>query len=83
MGVPGNRNMWTSTYISAAALPGYAAEQVLLGTEVMREHSADLTGCCRRCGRPYPCPAFRDGAAMVAHFESWAEDPRPARPYVA
>jgi hypothetical protein len=60
----------------------YAADQVACGRRQLTEHVADGTGCCRICGRPSPCPAACEGAALVQHFHQWLPESSLVRPYV-
>jgi hypothetical protein len=61
-----------SAYYSAERLVDYAREQSERGWQILRSHVVDHTGCCRRCGRPHPCPDRQRGGDLVvwyAHYQ--------------
>jgi hypothetical protein len=69
----------------------YATAQVAHHQRVLALHQVDGTGCCRFCGRVWPCDHMRHSRRMVDHFSQWAlpdeiekslPDPSLARPYV-
>jgi hypothetical protein len=49
----------------------YARMQHELGLELVERHVAEATGCCRACGRPFPCDGHENGRHMQAHYEMW------------
>ncbi|GAA1817378.1 hypothetical protein HC028_21165 [Planosporangium flavigriseum] len=71
------------------AFARYATAQVAHWDRVVALHQADCTGCCRFCGRVWPCDEARHSRRMVDHFSQWAltdeqpaPDPNLVRPYV-
>jgi hypothetical protein len=75
----------------AIAFARYAAAQVTHHERVVALHQVDDTGCCRFCGRVWPCDQLRHSRNMVDHFSQWAltdeskqylSDPDLVRPYV-
>jgi hypothetical protein len=76
----------------AVAFARYAAAQVAYHQQVLALHHVDGTGCCRFCGRVWPCDQLRHSRQMVDHFSQWAltDEPEPSlpdsdlvRPYVS
>ncbi|NJC72351.1 hypothetical protein HC031_21905 [Planosporangium thailandense] len=63
------------------AFAQYATSQVAHHRQVLALHRADGTGCCRHCGRVWPCEQVVHGRHMVDHFSEWAldDDATPAR----
>ncbi|WP_205862810.1 hypothetical protein [Planosporangium thailandense] len=68
------------------AFARYATAQVAHHRQVLARHQLDGTGCCRLCGRPWPCDDVRHSLRMADHFGQWAltDGPEPVlvRPYV-
>ncbi|MGC9669465.1 hypothetical protein ACNTMW_23295 [Planosporangium sp. 12N6] len=71
------------------AFARYATAQVVYHEQVIAQHQIDGTGCCRFCGRVWPCDQVRHSRGMVDHFSQWAltdeqpvPDPELVRPYV-
>ncbi|GII22712.1 hypothetical protein Pme01_23090 [Planosporangium mesophilum] len=71
------------------AFARYAAAQVAYHERVVAQHQIDGTGCCRSCGRVWPCDQLQHSRGMVDHFSQWAlaekqaiPDPELVRPYV-
>jgi hypothetical protein len=72
------------------AFAWYATAQVAFHERVVTLHQVDGTGCCRCCGRVWPCDQLRHSRRMVDHFGQWAltDEPDPVpdaalvRPYV-
>jgi hypothetical protein len=60
-----------SAYYSAERLVDYAREQSERGWRMLRSHVVDQTGCCRRCGRPHPCPDRQRGGDLVVWYGHW------------
>jgi hypothetical protein len=60
-----------SAYYSAERLVDYAREQSERGWLMLRSHVVDQTGCCRRCGRPHPCPDRQRGGDLVVWYGHW------------
>jgi hypothetical protein len=56
----------------AVAFARYAAAQVAYHQQVLTLHQLDGTGCCRFCGRVWPCDQLRHSRQMVDHFSQWA-----------
>jgi hypothetical protein len=52
----------------------YATAQVAYHKRVLALHQLDGTGCCRFCGRVWPCDQARHSRRMVDHFSQWALD---------
>jgi hypothetical protein len=52
----------------------YATAQVAYHERVLALHEVDGTGCCRFCGRVWPCDQVRHGQQMIDHFGQWALD---------
>ncbi|GAA1790069.1 hypothetical protein GCM10009835_04480 [Planosporangium flavigriseum] len=73
----------------AVAFARYATAQVAYHEQVVARHQIDGTGCCRWCGRVWPCDQLRHARQMVDHFSQWALTDEPARgtmlvrPYVS
>ncbi|MGC9668634.1 hypothetical protein ACNTMW_19015 [Planosporangium sp. 12N6] len=74
------------------AFAQYAAAQVAYHRQILALHEIDGTGCCRQCGRVWPCDHTRHSRQMVGHFGQWApddnaeqptRDPALVRPYTA
>ena len=72
------------------AFARYATAQVAYHRQVLALHQIDGTGCCRHCGRVWPCDHMRHSRQMVDHFSQWAldddaeqatRDPDLVRPY--
>lgn len=53
----------------------YARMQHELGVELSERHVPEATGCCRDCGREFPCDGYQHGRHMQAHYETWLLDP--------
>lgn len=72
----------------AVAFARYAAAQVAYHEQVVTRHQIDGVGCCRTCGRVWPCDTVRHSLRMAGHFRQWAATDDPAstavlvRPYV-
>jgi hypothetical protein len=66
----------------AVAFARYAAAQVAYHQQVVARHLIDGTGCCRFCGRVWPCDQLRHSRSMVDHFSQWAptDEPEPSLP---
>jgi hypothetical protein len=64
------------------AFARYATAQVAHHQQVLALHQVDGTGCCRRCGRIWPCDHTRYSLQMADHFSQWAldEEPKQASP---
>lgn len=56
------------------AFARYAAAQVAYHHQLLTLHQLDGTGCCRHCGRVWPCSHVLNSRQMVAHFSQWALD---------
>lgn len=50
----------------------YAAAQVAYHEQVVTRHQIDGVGCCRMCGRVWPCDEVRHSLRMADHFRQWA-----------
>lgn len=55
----------------------YARRQHDLGVELVLRHAPEATGCCRTCGRVFPCDGYEDGQHMRAHYVSYLPDLAP------
>lgn len=53
----------------------YARMQYERATERAERHVPDATGCCRHCGRVYPCEGHRDSEYMRDHYAVWLDEP--------
>jgi hypothetical protein len=53
----------------------YARSQHELGVELLARHGPELTGCCRDCGRVFPCEAHEQGLRMTEHYGYWLQEP--------
>ncbi|MGC9670623.1 hypothetical protein ACNTMW_29270 [Planosporangium sp. 12N6] len=71
------------------AFARYAAAQVTYHRQVLALHEIDGTGCCRQCGRIWPCDHVRHSRQMAEHFSQWAlteehqTDPELVRRYIS
>ncbi|GII23658.1 hypothetical protein [Planosporangium mesophilum] len=62
----------------AVAFAQYATAQVAYHEQALALHELDGTGCCRFCGRAWPCDEARHSRRMVDHFSQWALIDEPA-----
>jgi hypothetical protein len=53
----------------------YARSQHEFGTELLARHAPEQTGCCRDCGRVFPCEAHEQGIRMTEHYGYWLQEP--------
>ena len=59
----------------------YARSQHEFGVELLARHAPEQTGCCRDCGRVFPCEAHEQGIRMTEHYSYWLpEVPMLKRP---
>jgi len=66
--------------LSANGLIDLADQRFLLGVRLQRSHRVDGVGCCRYCGRVFPCRSVEFGKALVRHYRRvLAAHGRPAR----
>jgi hypothetical protein len=56
----------------------YARSQHDFGAELLARHAPEQTGCCRDCGRVFPCEAHEQGVRMTEHYGYWLSDPSDA-----
>ena len=49
----------------------YARSQHDLGIEVAARHAEEETGCCRYCGRVFPCEEHVQALKLTEHYRSW------------
>jgi hypothetical protein len=54
------------------AFARYATAQTAYWQRILALHEVDGTGCCRFCGRAWPCDDLRHSQQMVEHFSQWA-----------
>lgn len=52
----------------------YARIQHEVGVELALRHVVEGTGCCRSCGRIFPCDGYQRGQEMKAHYQPWLVD---------
>lgn len=69
------------------AFARYAGAQVAQAAYMLKLHRPDGTGCCRSCGRSFPCDDAAQWSRRFAHYRQWAVDehierPSLVRPYV-
>jgi hypothetical protein len=64
----------------SVAFARYASAQVAYWERVLALHQVDGTGCCRFCGRVWPCDELRHSRRMADHFSPWAATDEPERP---
>jgi hypothetical protein len=60
----------------------YARTQHELAVELARRHIPEATGCCRACGRVFPCDGHQAGLHLRAHYESYLDPPALPAPTV-
>jgi hypothetical protein len=60
-----------STWNSGEMFLAYARQQHDLGVELAARHTLEATGCCRDCGRVYPCEGHERGLELAAHYQGW------------
>ena len=53
----------------------YARSQHDLGAELLARHEPEMTGCCRDCGRVFPCEPHEQGVRMTEHYRLWVDEP--------
>ncbi len=60
---------------AASNFVDYARRQHQLGAELIRRHTREETGCCRDCGRVFPCEEHEQALKMKEHYEPWLANP--------
>lgn len=53
----------------------YARSQHEFGIELLSRHAPEQTGCCRDCGRVFPCEAHEQAVRMTEHYGYWLQEP--------
>ncbi len=56
----------------------YARSQHDLGVELLARHAPELTGCCRDCGRVFPCEEHEQAVRLTQHYGCLLQDPPAA-----
>lgn len=56
------------------AFAQFATAQVKYHQRVLLVHQPDGCGCCRHCGRQWPCDAQQHSLHMIGHYSQWALD---------
>jgi hypothetical protein len=59
----------------AAEFAEYARAQLQLAVELSLRHVLEDTGCCRDCGRVFPCESHQHGQKIKEHYTSWLANP--------
>jgi hypothetical protein len=67
------RGAYSDTFLA------YARSQHALGAELLARHEPEQTGCCRDCGRVFPCEAHEQGRRMTEHYRYWLQEPPAGR----
>jgi hypothetical protein len=67
----------------ATVFTRYAAAQIASGRRLVATHLPDGVGCCRCCGRTWPCDEVEHGRQLIEHYRQWADDGSAGMPEIA